>query len=79
MPAAGRAGRPDDALDRRHRRGDADPAAWRPASAVGADLALAHDIGQVRDVLRTAEPDGEPPIYSPIEDALGGAYHLFTR
>ena len=37
---------------------------------VGSDLALAHGIGQVRDVLTTAEPDGEPTIYASIEDAL---------
>ncbi|MET0526500.1 MAG: SulP family inorganic anion transporter [Nocardioides sp.] len=40
---------------------------------VGSDLALAHSIGQVRDVLRTAETEGEPPIYATIEDALASA------
>ena len=37
---------------------------------VGSDLALAHSIGQVRDVLSTAEAGHEPPIYASIEDAL---------
>ena len=40
---------------------------------VGSDLALAHGIGQVRDVIRTAEPAGEPTIYASIEDALSAA------
>ena len=36
----------------------------------GAELALANDVGQVRDVLETAEPDGEPPMAPTIEAAL---------
>jgi hypothetical protein len=40
---------------------------------VGSDLALAHSIGQVRDVLSTAATEGEPPIYATIEDALESA------
>ena len=36
----------------------------------GAELALANDVGQVRDVLETAEPDGEPPMSPTIEVAL---------
>ena len=43
----------------------------------GAELVLANDVGQVRDVLASAEPEGEPLIYSNIEDAIrsspGGA------
>ena len=31
---------------------------------------LADHIGQVRDVLAAAEPEGEPPIYPTIEAAL---------
>ena len=37
---------------------------------MGAELVLAEDIGQVRDVLATAEPEGEPPLYPTIEAAL---------
>lgn len=37
---------------------------------LGAELVLAEDIGQVRDVLATAEPHGEPPVYPTIEAAL---------
>jgi MFS superfamily sulfate permease-like transporter len=37
---------------------------------MGAELALAEDIGQVRDVLAAAEPEGEPPLYPTIEAAL---------
>lgn len=36
----------------------------------GAELVLAEDVGQVRDVLAEAEPEGEPPIYPSIEAAL---------
>lgn len=36
----------------------------------GAELVLAANIGQVRDVLAEAEPEGEPPIYPTIEAAL---------
>jgi hypothetical protein len=35
-----------------------------------AELVLAENIGQVRDVLATAEPEGEPPLYPTIETAL---------
>jgi hypothetical protein len=37
---------------------------------LGAELVLAENIGQVRDVLATAEPEGEPPLYPTIETAL---------
>lgn len=37
---------------------------------LGADLVLAENIGQVRDVLATAEPEGEPSIYPTIEAAI---------
>ena len=37
---------------------------------MGAELVLADNIGQVRDVLATAEPEGEPPLYPTIEAAL---------
>ena len=37
---------------------------------IGAELVLAENIGQVRDVLAMAEPDGEPPLYPTIEAAL---------
>lgn len=40
---------------------------------LGAELVLAEDVGQVRDVLASAEPDGEPPIYRSIEAALAAA------
>ena len=36
----------------------------------GAELVLAANIGQVRDVLAEAEPEGEPPIFPSIEAAL---------
>ena len=37
---------------------------------MGAELVLAEDIGQVRDVLASAEPEGEPLLYPTIEAAL---------
>ena len=37
----------------------------------GVELVLAEDVGQVRDVLTRAEPEGLPPVYVTIEDALG--------
>ena len=37
---------------------------------MGAELVLAEDIGQVRDVLASAGPEGEPPLYATIEAAL---------
>ena len=37
---------------------------------LGAELVLADDIGQVRDVLSTAEPTGEPPMFPSIEAAI---------
>ena len=37
----------------------------------GVELVLAEDVGQVRDVLTQAEPEGLPPVYVTIEDALG--------
>jgi MFS superfamily sulfate permease-like transporter len=37
----------------------------------GVELVLAEDVGQVRDVLVQAEPEGLPPVYVTIEDALG--------
>ena len=40
---------------------------------MGAELVLANDIGQVRDVLATAEPDGEPTIHTSIEEALAAS------
>ena len=40
---------------------------------LGAELVMADDIGQVRDVLTVAEPDGEPPMYVTIEDAIAAA------
>ena len=40
---------------------------------IGAELVLADNIGQVRDVLATAEPEGEPPLYPTIEAALASA------
>jgi SulP family sulfate permease len=36
----------------------------------GAELALANDIGQVRDVLASAVQDAEPPMYPSIEEAI---------
>jgi len=36
----------------------------------GAELVLADDVGQVRDVLAAAEPDGEPPRYPSVSAAL---------
>jgi MFS superfamily sulfate permease-like transporter len=43
----------------------------------GADLALADDVGQVRDVLRRAAPsvgsgpdDGEPALHATVDDAI---------
>ena len=38
----------------------------------GAELVLANDVGQVRDVLATAEPDGEPPMCSLDRGSPGG-------
>ncbi len=39
----------------------------------GAELVLAGDIGQVRDVLATADPDGEPPLYRTVDAAIAAA------
>lgn len=40
---------------------------------LGADLALAGDVGQVRDVLATTDEDGEPLVYPTVEAALTAA------
>ncbi len=40
---------------------------------LGGELVLAGNIGQVRDVLATAEPEGEPPIHATIEEAIASA------
>lgn len=40
---------------------------------LGADLVMAGEVGQVRDVLAVAEPDGEPPIFVTIEEAIAAA------
>ncbi|MFD7072886.1 SulP family inorganic anion transporter [Nocardioides sp. NPDC059952] len=40
---------------------------------LGADLALAGDVGQVRDVLTKAAEEGEPLIYPTVEAALAAA------
>jgi MFS superfamily sulfate permease-like transporter len=40
---------------------------------MGAALVLAADIGQVRDVLDTAEPDGEPSLHASIDEAIAHA------
>ena len=39
----------------------------------GTSLALAHPIGQVRDVLATAEEQGEPALYPSLDDAVAAA------
>ncbi len=36
----------------------------------GTDLALAGDVGQVRDVLAQAAAGGEPPLYADIDEAI---------
>jgi len=40
-------------------------------SRLGAELVMAGDVGQVRDVLASAGPAGEPPLHPTIEAALG--------
>ena len=40
---------------------------------LGGELVLAENIGQVRDVLAAAEPAGEPPVRSTIEEAISAA------
>ena len=40
---------------------------------LGAELVLAEDIGQVRDVLAAAEPDGEPPLHATVDEAIAAA------
>jgi MFS superfamily sulfate permease-like transporter len=40
---------------------------------LGAELVLAEDIGQVRDVLAAAEPTGEPALYSTVDEAIRSA------
>ncbi len=40
---------------------------------LGAELVMADDVGQVRDVLTVAEPDDEPPMYVTIEEAIAAA------
>jgi high affinity sulfate transporter 1 len=40
---------------------------------LGGELVLAENIGQVRDVLAAAEPAGEPPVRTTIEEAIGAA------
>lgn len=40
---------------------------------LGADLALAGDVGQVRDVLTAAAEEGEPLMYPTVEAALAAA------
>jgi len=39
---------------------------------LGIDFVLAENVGQVRDVLRRAESEGEPPLFASIEEALAG-------
>ncbi|HYH72773.1 MAG TPA: SulP family inorganic anion transporter [Nocardioides sp.] len=46
---------------------------------LGGELVLAGNIGQVRDVLATAEPEGEPPIHATIEEAIASAPAHPTR
>lgn len=38
----------------------------------GADLALAEGIGQVRDVLARVGDEGEPPLFTTLDDAVSG-------
>ena len=40
---------------------------------LGGELILAENTGQVRDVLAAAEPAGEPPVRSTIEEAISAA------
>jgi SulP family sulfate permease len=40
---------------------------------LGAELVMSDDVGQVRDVLAVAEPDGEPPLYRTVSAALAAA------
>ena len=40
---------------------------------VGAELVMADDVGQVRDVLAVADPDGEPRLYPTVSAALAAA------
>ena len=40
---------------------------------MGAELVMADDVGQVRDVRAIAEPDGEPPLYPTVSAALAAA------
>ena len=40
---------------------------------MGAELVMADNVGQVRDVLAVAEPDGEPPLYPTVAAALAAA------
>jgi MFS superfamily sulfate permease-like transporter len=37
----------------------------------GGDLALAEGIGQVRDVLARVGAEGEPPLFTTLDDAVG--------
>jgi len=39
--------------------------------AAGSDLALAEGIGQVRDVLARAGQEGEPPLFTTLDEAVG--------
>jgi len=39
----------------------------------GMSLALAHPIGQVRDVLAKAEVEGEPDLYASLDEAVAAA------
>lgn len=39
--------------------------------AAGCDLALAEGIGQVRDVLARAGQEGEPPLFTTLDEAVG--------
>ena len=43
---------------------------------VGADLVLADNVGQVRDVLSEAEPDVEPVLHRDLEEAVASATRL---
>ena len=40
---------------------------------MGAELVMSDDVGQVRDVLAVAEPDGEPALYPTVAAALASA------
>ena len=40
---------------------------------MGAELEMSDDVGQVRDVLAVAEPDGEPALYPTVAAALASA------